>query len=53
MEKNAEIRPGQTPDTEQRLQEKQASQSDAKTRREQTEKLDDDVTHRLSNAASK
>lgn len=53
MEKNAEIRPGITPDTENKLDksklgdEKRAEQS----HKSQIDKLDDDVTKRLSDAA--
>lgn len=54
MEKNAEIKPGTTPDTESKLKEKQAAdKGDPSVIKEQTEKLDDDATHRLSDAASK
>lgn len=53
FEKTGEITPGKTPDTEEKLKEKQASKSDKSVIQEDTKKLDDDVTHRLSDAASK
>jgi hypothetical protein len=54
LEKTGEIKPGQTPDTEQKLPEKTAAvKGDKSVIEEQTKQLDNDVTHRLSNAAAK
>jgi len=54
LEKTGEIKPGETPDTESKLTTKQAAaKGDPTVIQEQTKKLDDDVTHRLSDAASK
>lgn len=56
MEKRAEIKPGETPDTELRLDrhEKRAQASPSSSvLQEQVRRLDDDVTHRLADAAAK
>lgn len=50
MEKTGEVRPGKTPDTEQKLQGEKTAQAGST---QQTKQLDDDVTKRLSDAASK
>lgn len=55
MEKHAAIKPGETPDTEQRLgrSEKQAQAAAGSVLQEQVRKLDDDATHRLADAVAK
>ena len=53
MEKTGEIKPGTTPDTELKLTEKTADAKGDQSVVEKTEKLDDDTTHRLADAASR
>jgi hypothetical protein len=51
-EKTGEVKPGVTPDTEEKVKEKTAG-ADPSVLHDQTERLDDDVTKRLADAASK
>ena len=51
MEKTGDIKPGRTPDIEDRLEKPVEKQADA-DKQEQTRQLDDDVTKRLADAAS-
>lgn len=54
MEKSADIKPEHTPDTEHRLgnREKQAQATGGSVLQDQVRRLDDDVTHRLADAAA-
>jgi len=52
IEKTGDIKPDNTPDTEGRLAEAAEKRGTDEQRKDQSRKLDDDVTKRLSDAAS-